>query len=76
MLTPTRCVRLNLKKDVGAQYDLAPREPERVQKMASLMGRMLRERKAQMPSYKKGNSVGAPAGSVVPWPDEVKGDNN
>ena len=40
---------------------------------AGLMGKLLRERKAQMPTYKKGNELGAPEGSSVPWPDQVKG---
>ena len=41
-----------------------------------LMGKLLRERKAQMPTYKKGNELGAPEGSSVPWPDQVKKGGN
>ena len=44
--------------------------------MAAVMGKLLRERKAQMPTYKKDNELGAPAGSPVPWPDQVKKSGN
>lgn len=62
----------NLKKDIGEKENLASREPKKVKEMASVMGALLRERQAQMPSYKKGNSLGAAEGSAVPWPDAVK----
>jgi hypothetical protein len=48
-------------------------EPRKTREMAVVMGRLLRERKAQMPTYKKDNELGVPAGSSVPWPDQVKG---
>ena len=44
--------------------------------MDAVMGKLLRERKAQMPTYKKGNELGAPEGSSVPWPDQVKKNGN
>lgn len=61
----------HLRKDIGEKENLASREPRKTREMA--VGRLLRERKAQMPTYKKDNELGAPAGSSVPWPDQVKG---
>ena len=66
----------NLKKDIGEKENLAAREPRKLKEMAGLMGKLLRERKAQMPTYKKGNELGAPEGSSVPWPDQVKKGGN
>ncbi len=63
----------HLRKDIGEKENLASREPRKTREMAVVMGRLLRERKAQMPTYKKDNELGAPAGSSVPWPDQVKG---
>ena len=63
----------NLRKDIGERENLASGEPKKVQEMAKTMTALLKERKAQMPAYKKGNAAGAPAGSRVPWPDEAKG---
>ena len=63
----------HLRKDIGEKKNLASREPRKTREMAVVMGRLLRERKAQMPTYKKDNELGVPAGSSVPWPDQVKG---
>ena len=61
----------NLRKDISEKNNLASAEPKKVKEMASMMGRLLRERKALMPTYKKGNSLGVAAGTSVPWPDQV-----
>ena len=66
----------NLKKDIGEKENLASREPRKTKEMAAVMGKLLRERKAQMPTYKKGNELSAPEGSSVPWPDQVKKTGN
>lgn len=63
----------HLRKDIGEKENLASMEPRKTREMAVVMGRLLRERKAQMPTYKKDNELGVPAGSSVPWPDQVKG---
>lgn len=62
----------NLRKDISEKNNLASAEPKKVKEMASMMGRLLRERKALMPTYKKGNSLGVAEGTSVPWPDQVK----
>lgn len=62
----------HLREDIGEKENLASREPRKTKEMAAVMGRLLRERKAQMPTYKKDNELGAPEGSSVPWPDQVK----
>ena len=62
----------NLRKDISEKNNLASAEPKKVKEMASVMGRLLRERKALMPTYKKGNSLGVAEGTSVPWPDQVK----
>ena len=62
----------NLRKDISEKNNLASTEPKKVKEMASMMGKLLRERKALMPTYKKGNSQGVAAGTQVAWPDHVK----
>lgn len=62
----------HLTEDIGERINLVSKEPQKVKVLASIMGKLLRERKAQMPIYKKDNELGAPAGSLVPWPDRVK----
>ena len=62
----------NLRKDISEKNNLASTEPKKVKEMASMMGKLLRERKALMPTYKKGNSLGVAEGTPVPWPDHVK----
>ena len=39
--------------------------------MAKVMTALLKDRKAQMPTYKKNNPAGAREGSPVPWPDQA-----
>lgn len=50
----------NLREDSGEKENLASRETRKTKEMAAVMGRFLRERKAQMPVYEKGNELGAP----------------
>lgn len=61
----------NLEQDISEQNNLAANEPNHVKSMAATMTKLLKERKAQMPTYKAGNTKGAPEGSAVPWPDKA-----
>jgi len=54
----------DLSKDINEQNDLTNKYPERVKKLASLLGKTLKERNALMP-VEKTNS------KSVPFPDEV-----
>lgn len=53
----------NLANDIGEEHNLATAEPKRVKTMAATMTKLLKERTAQMPSFKAGNSKGMPAGT-------------
>ena len=55
----------DLRTDIGERRDLADQRPGLVDKLRREMGRLLRERGAQMPR------IGGPAGKPVPFPDEV-----
>ncbi|MFQ7534476.1 MAG: hypothetical protein ACLRPT_04705 [Akkermansia muciniphila] len=61
----------NLKEDISEEHNLAEQQPERVKAMARTMTALLKERKAQMPTYKKNNPAGAREGAPVPWPDQA-----
>lgn len=61
----------NLKEDISEEHNLAEQQPERVKAMARTMTALLKERKAQMPTYKKNNPAGAREGASVPWPDQA-----
>lgn len=61
----------NIEEDISEEKNLAAQQPDRVKSMAVTMTKLLKERKAQMPTYKEGNVTGAPAGSAVPWPDQA-----
>lgn len=60
----------NLADDIGEKHNLAEKDPQRVMKMAKLMTRLLKERKAQMPTFKANNPHSLPAGTPVPMPSE------
>lgn len=53
----------DLGADIGEQNDLAARYPEKVQELAELMTKELKNRGALMPTFKKD-------GKQIPWPDE------
>ena len=55
----------DLRTDIGERRDLADQRPGLVDKLRKEMGRLLRERGAQMPR------IGGPDGKAVPYPDEV-----
>ena len=55
----------NLKEDISEEHNLAEQQPERVKAMARTMTALLKERKAQMPTYKKNNPAGAREGAPV-----------
>ncbi len=61
----------NLADDISEQNNLADENPGKLKELATVMSALLKERKAQMPLYKKDNTVGAAAGSTVPLPDQV-----
>ena len=61
----------NIKEDISEENNLADKHPERVKAMAKVMTALLKDRKAQMPTYKKNNPAGAREGSPVPWPDQA-----
>lgn len=61
----------NIKEDISEENNLADKHPERVKAMAKVMTALLKDRKAQMPTYKKDNPAGAREGSAVPWPDQA-----
>ena len=61
----------NIKEDISEEHNLAERHPDRVKAMAKTMTALLKDRKAQMPTYKKDNPAGAREGSPVPWPDQA-----
>ncbi len=61
----------NLAADISEQRNLVQEHPVRVKAMAKTMTTLLKDRKAQMPTYKKNNCVQAPEGSPVPWPDKA-----
>lgn len=54
----------NLKADIGEQHDLAGKYPKKVKELATLLTKKLKNRNAQLPSYKK-------TGKTVPYPDEL-----
>ncbi len=54
----------NLKNDIGEQHDLAAQYPDKVKKLAVLLGEQFRSWDALMPVYKKN-------GQMVPWPDKL-----
>ena len=58
----------NIAEDISEKNDLAAKMPEKVRELAKLLSKELRQCDAQMPVYKAGNPVGAPAGSAVPLP--------
>lgn len=55
----------NLADDISEEHNLASAHPALVRELSAELGRLLRERGAQRPSFK---STGLPA----PWPDEIK----
>ncbi len=55
----------NLDTDLGEQHDLASTYPQQVARLAHLLGDELRQRDAQMPTWKA-------SGRQVAWPDELK----
>jgi len=54
----------NLKEDIGERNDLAKINLTQLAKMAKILGNELRDRHAQMPTWKEG-------GGRVLWPDEI-----
>ena len=58
----------NIAEDISEKKDLAASMPDKVRELAKLLSDELRDRDAQMPTYKAGNPVGARAGSEVPLP--------
>jgi arylsulfatase A-like enzyme len=54
----------NLGDDIGETHDLSKKEPKKLRKMAKLLTRKLKERGAEMPSFKA-------TGKAIPYPDEV-----
>lgn len=62
----------NLKEDISEEHDLSASEPQKLKEMISEMSHQMKLTKAQMPTYKAGNTLGAKAGSEVPLPDQVK----
>ncbi|HIX88845.1 MAG TPA: sulfatase [Candidatus Akkermansia intestinavium] len=58
----------NIAEDISEKQDLAASMPDKVRELAKLLSDELRDRDAQMPTYKAGNPVGARAGSEVPLP--------
>ncbi len=61
----------NLADDIGEKNNLVETEPARAKAMADTMTKLLKDRKALMPTYKENNRAGVPAGSPVPWPGEA-----
>lgn len=61
----------NLNDDISEKKNLASGQPDRVKKLAKLMTRLLKERNAQMPTFKANNPHGFQAGQAVPYPNEV-----
>jgi arylsulfatase len=53
----------HLPDDVGEQHDLAAQQPQKVRKLAALLGKRLRDMQAQRP-------CSAATGKPFPWPDE------
>ena len=53
----------DLSADIGEQNDLAAKYPEKVQELAELMTKELKNRGALMPTFKKD-------GKQIPWPNE------
>lgn len=54
----------NVTEDISEQHDLATERPDLVRSLATELGRLLRARGGQRPSFK---STGLPA----PWPDDL-----
>ncbi|MEP7233505.1 MAG: hypothetical protein ABI691_24815 [Ginsengibacter sp.] len=54
----------DLSKDIREQHNLASQNQEEVKKLATLLGKTLKERKAQMPTEKA-------TGKAVSFPDEI-----
>jgi arylsulfatase A-like enzyme len=54
----------NIKEDIGEQHDLASKNPKKVRTLAMLLTKKIKERNAQLPSYKL-------TGRTVPYPDEL-----
>jgi len=53
----------HLPDDVGEQHDLAAQQPQKVRKLAALLGKRLRDMQAQRP-------CSAATGKPFPWSDE------
>lgn len=54
----------NIKEDIGEKNNLASENPKIVKELSKELGRQLRKKDAQRPSYKSNNQP-------VPWPDEI-----
>ena len=54
----------NIKEDIGENNNLASENPKLVKDLSNELGRQLRKKDAQRPSYKSNNQP-------VPWPDEI-----
>lgn len=54
----------NINEDIGEKNNLANENPRIVQDLSLKLGKLLRERNAQRPSFKS-------TGKEVPWPDEL-----
>lgn len=54
----------NLADDISEEHNLASAHPELVKELSALLGRLLRERGAQRPTFKT-------TGQAAPWPDEI-----
>lgn len=61
----------HLKEDISEQRNLASALPKKTREMAELMTSLLKKRNAQMPVFKKGNSLQIPPDSPAPWPDKI-----
>lgn len=54
----------NIVDDIGEEHDLAADNPAKVKELSAMLGRTLREMKAQRPSFKA-------TGKPCKWPDEL-----
>ncbi|MEG0142942.1 MAG: sulfatase [Akkermansia sp.] len=61
----------NLKDDISEQHNLVDQQVDKAKYLATLMTKMLKERKALMPLYKTNNPFGLKEGTPVPWPDQA-----
>ena len=55
----------NIAEDISEKNNLVGSEPKRVKRLAALLGKELRDKEAQMPTFKE-------TGKQVRWPDEIK----